>query len=261
MTTGKSLRLRKFIRKGGAVIVPLDHALFSEPVPAIMDLKKLVRTIAETEADGILITPGMLEHVAPVVGDLGIILRMDGTHTRLGRHLEKIDLITTVESAVSLGVDMVVANIFVGTDNEDVHLDKLGRLATDCRKYGMPLLAEMMPISILNHHYGRGEKSAPLDQINKELALVSRLGAEIGADGIKTQYSGDKEGFRTVVQGTPIPIWIAGGPKGNGSDEQFLGMIKDAVTAGATGAVIGRNVWQRQDPSQMINALCQILHR
>ena len=99
------------------MVVPLDHSLFSEPPAALADLKKLVKTIAETEADGILVTPGMLEHISPAVGDLGIILRIDGTHTRLGKHLERIDLITSVENAVSLGADMVVVNVFVGTDN------------------------------------------------------------------------------------------------------------------------------------------------
>jgi DhnA family fructose-bisphosphate aldolase class Ia len=260
MMTGKHLRMRRFARRGGAVIVPLDHSLFSEPAPAIADLGKLVKTIAETDADGILVTPGMLEHVAPVAGDLNIILRVDGTHTRLGKHLEKIDLITTVENAVTLGADMVVANIFVGADNEDVHLEKLGKLATDCRKYGMPLMGEMMPICLLNYHYGREQKAAPLDQINKELCLVSRLGAEIGADCIKTHYSGDKEGFKWITRSTPVPIWIAGGPKGNGSDESFLAMIKDAIEAGARGVTIGRNVWQRENPRQMIEALCKIVH-
>ena len=113
MQTGKKLRLRKFFRKGNALIVPLDHALYSGPVKGIEDVEELVKSISETEADGILLTPGILEKVADVVGDLSIVLRIDGTHTRLGKHLERIDLITTVENALFLGADMVVVNVFV----------------------------------------------------------------------------------------------------------------------------------------------------
>jgi len=257
---GKALRFRRFCRNGGAVIIPMDHALFSEPSPAIADLRKLVSVIAETDADGILITPGMLEYVQPVIGNLGVALRVDGTHTRMGKHLERMDMITTVESAVAMGVDMVVANIFVGTDNEDFHLAKLGRLATDCRTYGMPFMAEMMPASLLNYHYGKESKKASVDEINKDLCLASRLGAEMGADCVKSQYSGDRKGFEWIISCTPVPYWIAGGPKGGDSDSDFLKMIEDAVAAGASGAVIGRNVWQRENLKEMINSLCSILH-
>jgi DhnA family fructose-bisphosphate aldolase class Ia len=252
--------MRRFCGRGGAVVIPIDHGLYSEPAPAIKDLRKLVATIADTEADGILITPGMLEHVAGVLGDLNIVLRIDGTHTRLGRHLERTDLITSVESALSLGADMVVVNIFVGTENEDVLLAKLGAVATQSRTYGVPLMAEMLPTSLLDFHYGKEKKAASVEEINRDLCLVSRLAAEIGADCVKTQYSGDTEGFRHVVQSTPIPIWIAGGPKGEGGDAAFLNMIEEAVAAGATGTVIGRNVWQRENLREIINALCKILH-
>ena len=260
MMMGKQLRMRHFTRRGGTVIVPMDHALFAEPAPAIQDLRALVKTVASTDADGILITPGMLEHVRDVIGNLSVIMRMDGTHTRMGHHLEKIDLVQTVEDAVRLGADMVVANIFVGVENEDVHLTKLGNLAVQCRKYGMPLMGEMMPASILLFHYGKEKKSASMEQINKDLAMVCRLGAEIGCDVIKTQYSGDKAGYAEVVKGTPVPVWIAGGPTAGG-DEAFIQMIDDAAAAGATGAVIGRNVWGRPDPKKVLGQLCKVLHK
>jgi fructose-bisphosphate aldolase/2-amino-3,7-dideoxy-D-threo-hept-6-ulosonate synthase len=257
---GKALRFRRFTRRGGTVVVPLDHGLFSEPAPAMADLRKLVKVIAQTEADGVLITPGLLEYVQPVIGDLNVVLRIDGTHTRLGKHLERTDLITSVEQAVSLGADMVVTNVFVGTDNENVLLAKLGGLATDCRRFGMPLMAEMLPITLLEYHYGKSDKTATMDQINKDVCLAARLGAEIGADCIKSQYPGDKKGFEWVTSCTPVPYWIAGGPKGKTSDKEFLDMISEAVSAGAKGVVIGRNVWQRDNVKEMIEDLCSILH-
>ncbi len=261
METGKRLRIRRFFERENALIVPLDHALYSGPVKGIEDVRRLVKTISETEADGILLTPGILEKVSDVVGNLGVILRIDGTHTRLGKHLERIDLITTVESALTLGADMVVVNVFVGTDNEDLLLRKLGLVATECRRYGMPLLSEMIPVSTLNYHYGKEEKTKDREQINKDIGLVSRLGAEIGADCIKTHYSGDMEGFKRIVKSTPAPILIAGGPKNTASDKEFLSMIEEAVSAGAKGICIGRNIWQRDNIKRMVSDLSQIVHK
>ena len=63
-----------------------------------------------------------------------------------------------------------------------------------------------------------------------------------------------------VTQSVPIPVWLAGGPKGGGSDSDFLSMVNDAVTAGATGVVIGRNVWMRDNPKEIIEQLCDIFH-
>ena len=260
LTTGKHLRLRRFTRKGGAVVVPLDHPLFAEPAPALADLRELVARIADTEADGILVTPGMLEYVAPVAGDLGIVLRIDGTHTRLGQHLERTELITTPEEALALGADMVVLNVFVGVDNEDFHLAKLGTVATACRRLGLPVMGEMIPSTILAHHFAREKRTADIAQVNRDVWLASRLGAEIGADVIKTQYTGDPAGFRQLTRGTPVPVWIAGGPVEKPEDAAFLAMVEQAVGAGARGVVIGRNVWQRESPAGMIAQLCRLVH-
>ncbi len=260
MPTGKRLRMRRFNRHGGAVIIPLDHALFSEPPPALADMRELVRLIADTEADGILVTPGLLEHVAPVLGDLGVILRVDGTHTRLGQHLERTEMITTAESALALGAEMVVVNAFVGVDNEDFHLKKLGALATECRRLGLLCMGEMIPSTILNFHFAKEKKSAPLEAVNRDIWLAARLGAEIGADVIKTQYTGDPEGFRQLIKGTPVPVWIAGGPVEKKDDAAFMAMVAEAVGAGAEGVVIGRNVWQREAPRKAIAELCRLVH-
>jgi DhnA family fructose-bisphosphate aldolase class Ia len=204
----------------------------------------------------------MLEYVVPVIRNLGVCLRMDAGPTRLGQgtNLERIDFTTTVESAVALGVDAVIGNFYVGTENEDHHMARLGKLATDCRRFGMPLIAEVLPVTVLNYHYGMEEKQDSLEQLNKDLCLAARVGAEMGADCIKTHYSGDKDGYTEVTQSIPVPVWLAGGPKGSGSDSDFLSMVTDAAAAGASGVVIGRNVWLRETPKEIIEELCGIFH-
>ena len=183
MHVGKELRLRRFFRRGRTVIVPMDHSLYHGPLKGLEDPNKLVKLISQTEVDGVIVSPGTLEKVADVAGDLAMVLRMDGTHTKLGSHLERIDLITTVEYALSVGADMVVVEVFCGADNEDKLLQKLGFTATKCSQWGLPLMGEMIPISLLKDQFGKEKANEGTDNINEDIKLSVRVGAEAGADG------------------------------------------------------------------------------
>ena len=259
METGKVLRLRRIFSKDKAVVIPIDHALYSGPVKGIENLERLVSMISQTPADAILITPGMLSRVKNVIGNLATVVRIDGTHTKLGSHLERIDLITSVEHALKVGADMVVINVFIGTENEDELLKKLGNVATACSEWGLPLMAEMIPSYILKYHYAQEKRDYDEKRAADEIKLASRLGAELGADVIKTHYTGSVDTFKEVVSTTPIPIVIAGGPKTRG-DKDFLQLVREAIQAGAKGICMGRNVWQRKNIKDMILALCHIVH-
>jgi fructose-bisphosphate aldolase/2-amino-3,7-dideoxy-D-threo-hept-6-ulosonate synthase len=260
MNLGKKLRMRRFFQKGKAVIVPMDHPLYNGPLKGLEDPIKLVKTISQTEVDGVLISPGTLERVEDVLGNLCVILRMDGTHTRLGSHVEKISMITTVEHAVKMGADMGVLNIFCGADNEDELLQKLGMASVECSEWGLPLMGEMIPNLTLYHHYGKSNgKAITQDDITDGVKLASRVGAEIGADIIKTNYTGTVETFREVINTATAPVVVAGGPK-TGDDLEFLTMIKECMEAGAMGICIGRNVWQRENVPGMLDAICAIVH-
>jgi DhnA family fructose-bisphosphate aldolase class Ia len=257
METGKALRIRRFFRRKRTVIIPLDHALYSGPVKGIEDPKNLVKVISQSEAEGILVTPGILMKIKDVIGNLAVVLRIDGTHTRLGSHLERIELISTVETALKLGADMVAINVFVGTENEDILLKKLGIVSTACLDWGMPLMAEMIPASTLSYHYGKKEEDNA--DITDDIKLVARLGAEIGADIIKTHYTGSIESFKEVVDTATVPIVIAGGPKVS-SDEEFIKLVEEISISEASGICIGRNIWQAKDPKKMLKAVCTLIH-
>ena len=91
------------------------------------------------------------------------------------------------------------------------------------------------------------------------VAHAARVGAELGADIIKTVYTGDINSFRKVVRGCPVPIVIAGGPK-MATDRDVLQMASDAIKAGAIGVSIGRNIFQHRNPTGMTRALAKIVH-
>ena len=77
----------------------------------------------------------------------------------------------------------------------------------------------------------------------KWLNLHTRMAVELGADAIKTDYTGDPESMRAVVRGCPIPILVLGGSR-LASDRDALAIVRGAVEAGAAGVFFGRNVFQ-----------------
>ncbi|MBL8127889.1 MAG: fructose-bisphosphate aldolase, partial [Chloroflexia bacterium] len=98
------------------------------------------------------------------------------------------------------------------------------------------------------------------DQRNAELlALAARMAAELGADMIKTTYTGDTESMRQVVDGCPVPVLVLGGVRAD-TPEPVLKATRDALAAGARGAVYGRNVWQADDPVEMCRLLRGVIH-
>jgi len=145
--------------------------------------------------------------------------------------------------------DAVSVHVNVGAKQEALMLSTLGNVACECDNYGIPLMAMMYPrgLNIKDSH--------AFDLV----AHAARLGAELGADIIKTNYTGDAESFKNVVSGCPVPVIIAGGPKVETSRD-VLQMVKNSINAGGAGLSIGRNVFQHKDPAKMVKALSAIVH-
>jgi DhnA family fructose-bisphosphate aldolase class Ia len=237
----------------------MDHSVYFGPLPGIVDPTVLVKDVATTPVDGILLTIPSMNRALDVIGNLATIARIDGCHTRLGSHLEKIYQFASVEHAVASGADACVLNIYVGADNEDELLEKLGTVAEDCEKWGLPLIGEMIPIGALKGHYGPTDKKLTEDELADQIALSARVGAELGADIIKTNYTGSPESFRRVVEGATVPVVMAGGPSAN-TVLDLLKIVEGCMTSGAAGVCIGRNVWQRDNRIEVMEAICHIVH-
>jgi len=88
---------------------------------------------------------------------------------------------------------------------------------------------------------------------------AARVGAELGADIVKVNYTGSRESFQEVVAGCPVPVVIAGGEKME-TDEELLLMVQGALSAGGCGVSIGRNIFQHEDPTAIIKALDLLVH-
>lgn len=243
------------------VFVAIDHGNTAGVVRGLENPVEVVKTAAGGGADGILVTPGILEQVHEELGNLAVVLRIDGAVTTAGPG-GPMRLFCDVEQAVRLGADAVVVNATIGAMYEADELQKLGRVASDSRVWGMPVVAEVLSERMLANHLdfsGEGQAVLP-DDIAADVAMAARLGVELGADFIKTRYCGEQEAFRRVVASSAKPILVAGGPLRSGDLLDSLRLVDEVMRAGAAGVVFGRQIWQHADPNEALRAVCAIVH-
>jgi predicted phospho-2-dehydro-3-deoxyheptonate aldolase len=248
LESGKKRRLKRILRDDNrTVIVPMDHGVTIGPIAGITNMQDIVNKLLLGGVDAVLINRGVAKSVD--TGNAGLIVHLSGSTKHCPDPNSKVQ-ICSVEDAVRVGADAVSVHINVGAKQEDRMLAMLGNVACKCDDYGMPLLAMMYPRgpNIKDQH--------ALDAV----AHASRLGAELGADVIKTNYTGDAESFKKVVSCCHVPVIIAGGPKVD-TVRDVLQMVSDSLKAGGAGVSIGRNVFQHENPAKMVKALSALVHR
>lgn len=252
---GKIKRLQRiFEADGNAIITAMDHGVNSGPMNGIQQLDETMKTVIEAGTDAILCNIGMAKRYENILGRTGVIVRVDFPCTDYISGSRDSELHVTVEEAVRAGADAVLFNGGPdATGKNDVSLERAlvkmaGVLRRDCDRYGMPLFIEIVP----------GGFNPPAEAINVEsLKLGARVAAELGADALKMPYRGP--GYEEVVEGCKLPIVVLGGAKTN-SQEQFFRNIEEAMTAGAHGVAIGRNIWGHEHPDRVIKVLSGLVH-
>jgi len=247
---GKEIRLERIMDRntGKTIIVPMDHGVTNGPMKGLIDMGRTVELVAEGGANAVLGHLGLALYGHRRHGpDVGLILHLSGSTSLAPDPNEKV-LVNTVENAMKMGADGVSIHVNIGAESEARMLQDLGNLAVECMEWGMPLLAMMYP---------RGAKIRDEHRV-EHVALAARVAAELGADLVKTVYTGNPESFREVTRGCPVPVVVAGGSK---TDERAtLELIAGAMEGGAAGISIGRNAFQHQAPDRFVRAAAAIVH-
>lgn len=248
---GKKIRLQRILNRntGKTIIVPMDHGVTVGPIPGLIDMATTINRVAEGGANAILMHKGIVETGHRSSGkDIGLIVHLSAS-TVLAPDSNAKTLVCSVEEAVRLGADAVSIHVNIGANTEADMLAKMGMVSRACREWGMPLLAMM---------YTRGAKIKNEYDV-KVVKHGARVGAELGADIVKVNYTGSPQSFREVVEGCPVPVVIAGGEKME-TDREILDMVKGSIKAGGAGVSIGRNVFQHKNPEIIVRKISEIVH-
>lgn len=266
-TSGKAIRLGRLIDvdSGRGIILPLSHSLFLGPDVGWENADSVRRAIRSAMAGGataFVMSPGMLSICADEFvgrGAPGLVIQLDWTNMwrdqalQLGYAEGRNTAIATVEQAARMGADGIMSYLFIGLDDpaaEAAQIDMNARISRACEENGIIRILEPM---------ARGHRVGDEMFRSDYVRLHTRMAAEIGADIIKTDYTGDPESYRTVVDGCPLPIFVAGGPRTN-TIRDTLQMVADVIQAGAMGLLFGRKIVQAENPQAMTAAMARIVY-
>ncbi len=249
---GKMIRMERIIDRnsGKMVIVPMDHGTTMGPIKGLENMKETIDKMVKGGANAILLHKGIVGAGHRGRGkDIGLIVHLSGSTTMSPDPNTKV-LVCTVEEAIKLGADAISVHINLGAETETEMLRHLGEVSKVCQDWGMPLLAMV---------YTRGKKIDSEFNV-KFVKHAARVGAELGADIVKVNYTGSPQTFQEVTRGCPVPVVIAGGEKVE-TDMDLFQMVEGALAGGAAGVSIGRNAFQHRDPVKIVRAIVKMVHK
>jgi len=237
MQWGLSNRLKRIIKPetGRTLMLAVDHGYFLGPTSGLEKPEKTINPLLPY-ADAIMPTRGVLRTSLDPSYNVPVVLRVSGGTSVLSE-LSNEGITTPIEEAIRLNASAIALSIFVGAPNEKETLLSLSKLVSDGERYGMPVLA----VTAVGKEMGRD---------SRYLGLACRIASELGAHFVKTYYCDD---FEKIVESTPVPIVIAGGKKV--PEKDALDFAAKAVSMGASGVDMGRNIFQSEDPVAMIQAV------
>ena len=245
MEWGMKNRLNQLIQPDGkALFLPIDHGYFQGPTHKLEKPGETIKPLVQY-ADAIMLTRGVLRNCIDPAIPKPVILRVSGAATVVGEDLANENLVTSVREIIRLNARAASMSVFIGSKYEHQSLSNLAKLVDGCEDYGIPVMAVTAVGKELEKRTAR------------YLALCCRVAAEIGARVVKTYYC--KDNFEKVVEGCPVPVVIAGGPKVDTQREVF-DFVYDGIQKGAIGVNLGRNIWQTEHPVATIRAIRAIIH-
>lgn len=251
---GKRVRLNRLLPGGKSLIFAFDHGVEHGPGDFPGDTiypKKILEKVVN-HVDAIMLLPGMAYLTSEVwAGKVPLIVKVT-SKTSLRPEDAKLLQSTFgwVEDAVALGAEAVAATVYWGSQFEDEMLRQWFSVKREAEKLGLPSLQLSYP---------RGP--AIKNRYDVEVVRYGvRAAIESGADLIKTYYTGSTESFREVVKtAAGVPVLMSGGAKAK-TLLDFLYVVKSVMDAGAQGVVVGRNIFQHENPSGAAKAIAAVVH-
>ena len=244
MDWGMENRLSRVMGSDGrCFFLPIDHGYFQGPT---RNLEKPGETIAPLlpYADALFVTRGVLRQCVPAKCKVPIILRVSGGTSMTAGDLANEAITTSITEVIRLNASAVGVSVFVGSDYQHETLLNLAELVNQCEDVGIPVMA----VTAVGREMEKRDA--------RYLGLCCRIAAELGARVVKTYWCKD---FEKVVQGCPVPVVMAGGPKCE-TELEVMEFVHDGLQRGAIGINLGRNVWQHPHPVAMMRALRAVVH-
>ncbi|WP_130862248.1 3-hydroxy-5-phosphonooxypentane-2,4-dione thiolase [Bacilliculturomica massiliensis] len=228
-------------KSGRTLMLAFDHGYITGASTGLERLDILIPSLAE-DIDVFMATRGALRTCVPPMFNKAVALRCTAGSTVLSGDVTDETIGVDIEDAIRMNASCMAVQTFMGTADEKTSLTNLVRTVDAGNRYGIPTLGVVA--------VGKQMARSP-----HFFSLTTRVIAELGAQIVKCYYCED---FEKVAAGCPVPIVVAGGKKL--PEDQALTMAYRAISEGACGMDMGRNIFQAPDPKAMARAVAKIVH-
>ena len=250
--SGFSERLHRVIPTDRKVlIIPMDHGLVFGNIAGLERPDELLATLVASGVDGTLVSVGLARALGTQLSESGLSITVPVDHQYFGNvpgqpeGIKMVAPIVGIEQALAVGADTVKALFVWGLHDEAVQASILtaAALAKEAQVLGVPFMLEPLWFGDPAMH-------------DEAIVHASRIALELGADILKIPAVGPEA--LTAILAWGVPTVFLGGAK-VADPTALFSAIRNGLTAGANGVVVGRNVWQRPDVTAAIAEIRSLL--
>lgn len=246
-SAGKEIRWSRFVGRDSnrALIVPIDHGLTMGSVQGLMSVREISGWLGHSAINGIVAHKGMVTKLAGagLLHGIGVMVHLNGS-TAIGEDPDTKHMVTSIETAVRLGADAVSLQVNFRPDNHGHNLKQLGTVVDEAEQYGLPVMAMIYPAGPADDAPGR-----PM-RLHRHYI---RIAYELGVDVVKTAAPAQVEDIAELLDGLGEDLRVVFSGGALSSDENLLGLAKAVANSSAAGLCVGRNVFQRRDPGDILS--------
>jgi len=245
--------LSKITKNGRALLLAYDHGMehgTADFNQQSVDPRKILELAERGFFTGVVFQKGVAEkYYRPGINRVPLIIKLNGKTSLTADPEPYSPLLCSVDEAVSLGAVALGYTIYIGSKYESQMMKEFSQVEEEADRRGLPLIGWMYP---------RGQAVKGREFSGEVLSYAARVALELGAEMVKIPYTGERESFSWVVKAAgKVKVVVQGGPKTAEGD--FLKMVEDVLAAGACGVVVGRNVWQAENPLLMAEKVAKII--
>ncbi|WP_436932289.1 class I fructose-bisphosphate aldolase [Halosimplex halobium] len=241
-------------RDGKVLVLAYDHGIEHGPVdfdpqPESADPEHVFDVATHPAVTSLAVGKGVAEAYYPSYeDDVSLLAKLNGTSNLWMGEPDSAVNCSVEYAAEELGAEAIGFTVYPGVNGEVEMFEEFREVQEKAREYDLP---------VVMWSYARGQ-AVKNDSSEEVVAYAARLGLELGADIAKVKYPGSEEAMETVTRmAGPTKVLMSGGSKT--SDREFLESVKAVMDAGGAGLAVGRNVWQRENPRRILDALEQVI--
>ena len=236
-------------RDGKVLILAYDHGLEHGPVdfeevPESANPDRVFEVATHDAVTTLAVQKGVAEAYYPSYDDdVDLLAKLNGTSNLwMGEPDSAVNC--SVEYAAELGASSVGFTLYGGSNNEI-------EMAEEFRDAHEAARERDLPVVMWSYPRGQGLKN---DTKPSTISYAARLALELGADVAKVKHPGSRSAMEEAVRmAGKTKVVMSGGSKR--SDRAFLRSVEETIDAGGKGLAVGRNVWQRENPERILDAL------